>query len=104
MPLRGRSRFLFGADPVKILNRLSRNTTDVPIYSDLDLTSCMLVANLPAEVAGILWCVSTRVKLGPTGTMPQDLCPRGTLIYHVDFRAAPLEVPLWHEVCSRRAS
>ncbi len=67
---------LCGADAYDVLSRLLRNTTNVVVYSYVDVTSYVLLMNLPADVVNILpWsspATVTGIVEGPTGAMPAD--------------------------------
>jgi len=61
---------LSGADAYDVLSRLLRNTTNVVVYAYVDVTSYVVLMNLPSDVVKILPWAS--VTIGPTGAMPQD--------------------------------
>jgi len=67
---------LSGADAYDVLSRLLRNTTDVLVYSYVDVTSYVVLLNLPVDVVNILpWsspATVTGIAEGPTGAMPAD--------------------------------
>jgi len=67
---------LSGADAYDVLSRLLRNTTNVVVYSYVDVTSYVLLMNLPVDVVYILpWsspATVTGIAQGPTGAMPSD--------------------------------
>jgi len=62
---------LAGSDAYNVLSRLLRNATDVQVYSYVDLTSYVLLANLPYDVVRILpWA---KVTNGATGAAPDGM-------------------------------
>src|SRR3989454_663943 len=67
---------LSGTDAYDVLSRLLRNTTNVLLYSYVDVTSYVVLMNLPADVVMILpWsspATVTGIAEGPTGAMPAD--------------------------------
>ncbi len=67
---------LSGANAYDVLSRLLRNTTNVPVYSYVDVTPYVVLMNLPADVVKILpWsspATVTGIAEGPTGAMPAD--------------------------------
>ncbi len=64
------AKALSGVDAKNVLDRLLRNTTNVLVYSYVDVTSYVVLLDLPADVVKILPWAS--VSIGPTGAMPQD--------------------------------
>ena len=66
----GLSGTLSSADAYSVFNGLQWNTTNVKVYSYVDITSYAVVTNLPADVVKVLpWA---GVTYGPTGAMPLD--------------------------------
>ncbi len=94
---------LSGIDAYDVLGRLLRNMTNVLVYSYVDVTSYVVLMNLPADVVEILPWAS--VSIGPTGAMPQDFWQKigaaastvvnslvvvGQMIYDLAFPPNPL--------------
>ncbi len=62
---------LSGADAYNVLSRLLRNATNVQVYSYVDVTSYVLLVNLPYDVVRILpWA---KVTNGATGAAPDGM-------------------------------
>jgi hypothetical protein len=70
------AKSLTRAEAYGVLSRLLRNSTNVLVYSYLDVTSYVVLMNLPADVLKILSWSSpvsvTGIPEGPTGGMPAD--------------------------------
>jgi len=64
------AKSLSSVEAKNVLDRLLRNATNVLVYSYVDVTSYVVLMNLPADVVKILPWAS--VTISPTGAMPQD--------------------------------
>src|SRR6266511_2763442 len=60
---------LAGADAYNVLSRLLRNATNVQVYSYVDVTSFVLLVNLPYDVVRILPWTFTNLGM-PAGAAP----------------------------------